>query len=85
MTSGDGPALARRLGNDAGYVVSVDRKSLDACRDVQVLMDGAPWLDPATIIPLVDTRLHAVVRRGRSTAAADWDGGVVIAGGTISR
>ena len=29
-------------------------------------MDAARWLDPETIVPLVDTRLHAIVRRGRS-------------------
>ena len=40
----------------------------------------APWLDPETIIPLVDTRLHAIVRRGRSGFSAESDGGLVIAG-----
>jgi hypothetical protein len=42
--------------------------------------DGAPWLDPETIVPLVDTRLQAIVRRGRSGLTAEWDGGVVVAG-----
>jgi hypothetical protein len=83
--TGEALALARRLGNDAGYVMSVDSRSLEACRDVQALMDDVRWVDPATIVPLVDTRLHAVVRRGRSGATAEWDGGVVIAGWSVPR
>jgi Bacterial extracellular solute-binding proteins, family 5 Middle len=78
--SGDALATARRLGRDAGYVVAVDSRSVDPCRDLQALMDSAPWLDPATIVPLVDTRLQAVVRRGRTGITAEWDGGVSIAG-----
>ena len=83
--TGEALSAARRLGNDAAYVMSVDSRSLEACRDVQVLMEGARWIDPATIVPLVDTRLHAVMRRGRSGATAEWDGGVVIAGGAAPR
>jgi hypothetical protein len=41
-------------------------------------MDAARWLDPDTIVPLVDTRLHAVVRQGRSGITAEWDGGLLI-------
>ena len=79
--SGEALAVARRLGTDAAYVLSVDSRPLDPCRDLQVLMDGARWLDPATIVPLVDTRLHAIVRRGRSAMTSEWDGGVAIASG----
>ena len=43
------------------------------------MMDGAPWLDPETIVPLVDTRLRAIARRGRSGVTVDWDGGLLIA------
>jgi hypothetical protein len=75
-----GEALARalRLGNDAGYVVSVESRPIDSCRDLHALMDRARWLDPATILPLVDTRRHAVVRRQRSGITTDFDGSVVI-------
>jgi hypothetical protein len=76
--TGEALALARRRGHDAGYIVALDSRPLDPCRDLQVLMDGAPWLDPEAIVPLVETRLHAVVRRGRSGISADWDGGVLI-------
>jgi hypothetical protein len=77
--TGEALALARRLGNDAGYIVALDSRPVDACRDLQTLMDRARWLDPQTIVPLVDTRLHAIVRRGRSGVAVEWDGGVVVA------
>jgi hypothetical protein len=43
-------------------------------------MDGARWLDPDTIVPLVDTRLQAVVRRGRAGITADFDGALLIDG-----
>lgn len=77
--TGEPLALAKRLGSDAGYVISIDSRPLDACRDLQELMESARWIDPETMVPLVDTRLHAVVRRGRSGAVTEWDGGMVIA------
>jgi hypothetical protein len=73
-------AVARRRGRDAGYVVSVESRPLDPCRDLHALMDGGNWLDPATIVPLVETRMHAVVRRGRSGVTTESDGGLMIAG-----
>lgn len=78
--TGEALALARRLGTDAGYMMSVDSRPLDPCRDLQGLMDVARWLNPETIVPLVDTRLQAIVRRGRSGVTTEWDGGLVIAG-----
>jgi hypothetical protein len=80
--SGDALAQALRLGGDAGYVVAVESRPVDPCRNLQTLLDRAPWLDPATIMPLVDTRLHAIIRRGRSGLSTEWNGGMVIAGGT---
>jgi hypothetical protein len=77
---GSSLALARRQGADAGYVIAVDSQPLDACRDLQMLTSGSRWLDPGTIVPLVETRMRAIVRRGRSGVAMEWDGGIVIAG-----
>jgi hypothetical protein len=76
-----GEALTRavRLGADAGYVLAIDSQPVDACGDLKGLAFRAPWLDPGTIVPLVDTRLHAVVRRGRSGLSMEWDGGIVLA------
>jgi hypothetical protein len=78
--TGEPLALARRRGTDAAYVVALDRHPLDPCRDVQVVMEGARWLDPQTIVPLVDTRLQAIVRRGRSRVTKEFDGGLLLAG-----
>jgi extracellular solute-binding protein (family 5) len=77
--TGEALAQAQRRGTDAGYVTSVDSRPIEPCQELKALMDRAPWLDPETIVPLVDTRLQAVVRRGRSGVTAEWDGGLVIA------
>ena len=82
--TGEALAVARRRGTDAGHIVAVARSPVDPCRDLQALMDSAPWLDPETIIPLVDTRLHAIVRRGRSGVSAESDGGLLL-GATARR
>jgi len=76
-----GEPLARALqdGNDAGYVLSVDRRPLDPCRDAHILAESAPWLDLGTLVAVADTRLRAIVRRGRSGITAEWDGGLLLA------
>ena len=73
-------AVARRRGTDAGYIASIDRRPLDPCRDLQALANSVRWLDPETVVPLVDTRLRAIVRGGRSGIDAEWDGGLLIGG-----
>ena len=83
--SGEALAQAVRTGADAGYVLSIDTQPVDPCRDLQILMDGARWLDPETIVPLVETRLRAIVRRGRSGVSVEGDGGVVIVGESTPR
>jgi hypothetical protein len=80
--TGDALARARRMGNDAGYVVAVDSRPVDPCRELHVLIDNVRWLDPEAIVPLVDTRLQAIVQRGRAGVIAEWDGGLLLAGGT---
>jgi hypothetical protein len=79
--TGEALMRARRQGADAGYVISLDSHPLDPCRDLQVLTEDARWLDSETIVPLVDTRVHAIMRRGRSSVTAEWDGGLLIAHG----
>jgi hypothetical protein len=78
--TGEPLAAARRRGTDAGYIVAVDKHPVAPCRDIQVLTESVRWLDPETIVPLVETRLHAIVRRGRSGIVAEGDGGLLIAG-----
>jgi hypothetical protein len=78
--SGEALAQALRRGNESGYVLSIDRRPLDPCRDLRVLVESAGWIDLRTIIPLVDTRLQAIVRRGHSSMTADWDGTLFFGG-----
>ena len=77
--SGAALALARRQGADAGYVLSIDTQPIEPCRELQVLTEGSRWLDPASMVALVETRPRAVVRRGRSGITMEADGGVVLA------
>lgn len=78
--TGDALATALRRGDDAAYIVTLER-ALDPCRETQVLSKEVGWLDPATIVPLVDTRLQAIMRRGRSGVTAEWDGGLLLMDG----
>jgi hypothetical protein len=71
-------AQALRRGNESGYVLSLDRRPFDPCREMQFLADHAGWIDPQTIVPLVDTRLQAIVRRGRSGLISEWDGALLL-------
>jgi hypothetical protein len=79
--TGEALALARGRGNDAGYILAFERSPLDPCREMQIVVDEAEWVDPETIVPLVDTRLQAIVRRGRSGVTAEWDGGLLLVDG----
>ena len=74
----DALAQALRRGNESAYILSLDRHPLDSCREIEVLMNSAGWLDPHSIVPLVDTRLQAIVRRGRSGLTAEWDGSLLL-------
>jgi hypothetical protein len=83
--TGDALAVARRRGADAAYIAAIESRPLEPCREVKVMMEAAPWLDPETIVPLVETRLRAVIRRERSGVTVDWDGGLLIADASASR
>jgi hypothetical protein len=76
--TGDALAQALRRGNESAYILSLDRRPLDSCREMQVLKDSAGWIDPTTIVPLVDTRFQAIVRQGRSGLNTEWDGTLLL-------
>jgi hypothetical protein len=78
--TGEALAVARRRGADAAYVIALDRAPFDPCGEMASALDGAPWLESGAIVPLVDTRLRAIVRRGRSGVTVEGDGTVRIAG-----
>jgi hypothetical protein len=74
----DALAQALRRGNESAFILSLDRRPLDPCREIHALMDDAGWIDPQSIVPLVDTRLQAVVHRGRSRLNTEWDGTLLL-------
>jgi hypothetical protein len=76
--TGDALALAQARGTEAGYILSFDRRPPDPCEGLRAVVDRIKWLGADTIVPLVDTRLRAIERRGRSGVTAEWDGGLVI-------
>ncbi len=76
--AGDALTRARRTGDDAGYLVALDGRPFEPCRDAQVLVETFRWLNLDTIIPLVDTRFQAIVRHGKSGLTAEWDGGLLL-------
>jgi hypothetical protein len=76
--TGEPLAQARQIGTDAGYIVALENHPIDPCRDLQLLTGDVPWLDPETMVPLVDTRLHAIVRRATVGVTAEGDGGLLI-------
>lgn len=73
-----GEEFDQRFGaGGAAYLLALPREALAPCRAVTGLAARAPWLsaDPGRYItPLVETREHAIVRRGGSAFTVDWDG-----------
>jgi hypothetical protein len=63
-------AEAIRGGFGRAYVLAVARPALVPCREV------AGWPDGSTLIPLIDTRMSAIVRRGVPRLTVDLDGGL---------
>lgn len=63
-------ATSLKSGLDRAYVMALPRQTLVPCRD------SAGWPRGATIQPLIDTRAHAIVRRGAGPLTVDWDGTV---------
>jgi hypothetical protein len=76
--SSEGMMQALRGGSDAAFILALDSRPLDRCREMQVLSEAIPWLDAQSLVPLVDTRLQVIVRRGRWAGRMDWDGGLLL-------
>lgn len=57
-------------GRERGYILALPSRTLDPCRESEVLRQG--W----RIHPLIDTRAFAIVRRGSPRLSVDWDGTV---------
>ena len=73
-------------GLDSGYVMALARRPFGPCQQARVLTSRAPWLVrsaaalDAAVVPLVDTRTWAVIRRGRAGVAVEWDGTLLLDG-----
>ena len=63
-------ATLLRTGSDQAYVVALPRQTFAPCRE------SAAWPDGVRIQPLIDTRAHAIVRRGAPPLTVEWDGTV---------
>ncbi len=74
LASGLAPAAfaaALRSGGDAAYVLAIRRHVFDVCR---AALELPAWSWTGTIVPLLDVRPHAVVRRGLPPLTVDWGG-----------
>jgi hypothetical protein len=81
-------AQAVRDGNESGYILSLPKRVLDPCREIQELLGRADWLAERIrqedsmaagelqqiLLPLVDLRLRAVLGRDLSPLRIDWSG-----------
>jgi hypothetical protein len=62
-----------RGGTERAYVVGLPRQSLAPCRDASM------WPEGARLLPLIDTRAYAIVRKGAPPLTVDWDGTIRVA------
>ena len=67
-------ALTR--GDDAGYVLALDRTN--GCGELRWLHQQVPWLTGEHLVPLVDTRSRALLRKGRAHVTLEWDGSLLL-------
>ena len=75
-------ASALVSGSELAYVFPLPRKTVDRCRSMNELLERASWLGSrGAITALIDTRLHAVVRRNTLNLAFTWDSAVAIVPG----
>jgi hypothetical protein len=66
----DSFGVALRLETERGYVLGLPRQALVPCRE------SAAWPPRATVVPLVDVRPYALLRRGAPALAVEWDAAV---------
>ncbi|MGH7751252.1 MAG: hypothetical protein ACREN5_00410 [Gemmatimonadales bacterium] len=69
-------AVALTRATEWAYVVPISRQHPDLCAAATQV---PPWVLAANPIPLIDTRFHAIVRRGAGVSGVvDWDGSIRI-------
>jgi hypothetical protein len=75
--AGQALASALKSGSDAGYVLAFARTAVNPCQEVDAILRQVPWFDPQAVVPLVESRARAVVRRGRSGVVHEGDGTIL--------
>jgi hypothetical protein len=65
-------AAALRVGGDLAYVLPLPRFAAAPCDELTKLKSAASWLQ--FVLPLIDTRSVAIVRRDRVGLSVDADG-----------
>ena len=63
----DSFGVALRLETERGYVLGLPRQALVPCRE------SAAWPPRAAVVPLVDARPYALLRRGAPALVVEWD------------
>jgi len=70
--SGTAFESALRAGGDAGYVLELHARVYDPCRAAATELPA--WIAAGKVVPLLDVRSHAVLRRALPRLWSDWDG-----------
>ncbi len=84
-------AAALHAGDDVAYVLPLPRFTVAPCHELAVLLRAAPWLESARtgrglpVFPLIETRSHAIVRRGRLGLSVDADGSLRLLDGASGK
>lgn len=76
-------AAALQAGDDLAYVLPLPRVAVAPCHEFAMLLRAAPWLQ--AVIPLIDTRSLAIVRRGRVGLRVDADGSLRLLDGASGK
>jgi hypothetical protein len=63
-----------QVGRERGYVLALPRWPVVPCREL------ASWPPGVSVLPLVDTRLTAIVARDMPRVTVDWDGALRLGG-----
>ncbi|UCH83993.1 MAG: hypothetical protein JSW50_16420 [Candidatus Latescibacterota bacterium] len=80
----DGFEASFRSGDDFAYIIAMPRRAPDPCAEIRKLLTRAPWLAilgsdfPGALIPLTDTREHAIANGNHINLGVDWYGNVFI-------
>jgi len=78
-------------GNDFAYIVSVPRIPPDPCYGVRRLLARAPWISVPgadisdVLLPLIDTRLHAITKKAMFGMIVDKYGNLTIIDSSMPR